>query len=93
MDLTEGQNLILHSTSVMPASNDGLRKSMTFFIPGVKPIKKTIFLCLRVSGRFQYPHVLTRGFISNGIVLPSERESLRKKKTGKSNIFMNHFVL
>ena len=40
-DLTEGQNLILPSTSDMLASNDDLRKSMTFLMPGVKLVVKT----------------------------------------------------
>jgi hypothetical protein len=39
--LTEGQNLILPSTSEMLASNDDLRKSMTFLMPGVKLVVKT----------------------------------------------------
>jgi len=40
-DLTEGQNLILPSTSAMLASNDALRKSMTFLMTGVKLVVKT----------------------------------------------------
>ncbi|MFA7290583.1 MAG: hypothetical protein WC055_17065 [Melioribacteraceae bacterium] len=34
LDGIEGLKVILFSTSVMLASNDDLRKSMTFFIPG-----------------------------------------------------------
>jgi len=41
MDWNEGQNLILPSASEMFASNDDLRKSMTFLIPSVKLVVKT----------------------------------------------------
>jgi len=39
-DLTEGQNLILPLTSAMLASNDDLRKSITFLTPGVNLVGK-----------------------------------------------------